>query len=575
MALWFMGSMLVVFCGDLLAVPSCCAGKAAGGPRVGALNNNVMKSTDFLYDPHEDSLAYLFSVYGYYGNSWSPDGHRGDPLGTGGKWPLSYTMELYREQNVETEGLVKRDLREQYADFGYIPVWRMNTLSLFGKYRLSQELITNIQMVYGGDPGKPGTNENGALGIGEASLQWAPLALPRFWLKAGNILDAGAYSSLFDQNPLENFLFTGVMGSWRTDHGNFLRTTTSLAFGGTFINSTYLRDAAYDYYSHQGYMRAGRQRTYAYAKSSALIAEHVGIKALGGIQYAPGDSSQDILGRMYRYSPGAGAMAGFEATLFGENASHTAMITFAHGDATLGWGAPDYVVKPLVSTPVNPEQRAPVQEYSFTREGSSVLNFIYWSGYKNGSFHLSAGLWYNGRFPAKNTATLSNPTSDSIRALLPASELRDSVVTIRAESFHAIRWSLFPSLQIGFTPLFVGVRYDNIMYLTPEAHTNMIEFGRDQTLRPIAYPGIDGDAAAKVYAPAKWDREAVNATILSPTIRLDFKEHGGLTAAYALGFYKKPIDRQGRVSKFHGNLTLGADMLISIKKFKSPAQCEM
>jgi hypothetical protein len=560
---------------NVYAIPSCCAGKAAGGPRVGSLNNGVMKAADFLYNAHLDSLDYLLGIYGYYGNSWSPDGHRGDPLGTGGKWPLSYTMELYREQSVETNTLLKRDLREQYSDFGYIPLWRMNTLGISGKYRLSPELLSTVQMVYGGDPGKPGTNENGSLGMGEASLQWSPFAMPSFWIKAGNILDAGTYSSLFDQNPVENFLYTGVMASWAANRGDNIKTITSFAFGGAFINSTYLQDPAYDYYANQGYLRAGRQRSYAYVKTSALIDNSIGLKALGGVQYIPADSSQDVLGRMYRYDEGKGVMAGIEATWFGESISHTAMVTFARGDAVLGFGAPDYVINPRSSGIVNPDHSTPVQQYSFTRDASSCINIFYWSGYENGPFHLSAGIWYNGRIPAQNAVTFLDPTPENVRSSLPASRLRDSTVTINTEPFHALRLSLFPSLRIGETPFFVGIRYDNITYLTPDAHTNMIEYERDQTLRPVSYPGIDAESAAKVYGPAKWDREAIDANILSPTLRLDFKEIGGITAAYAMGFYKKPIDRQGRISNFHGNFTLGADMFISIKKIGRQKKCEI
>jgi hypothetical protein len=180
------------------------------------------------------------------------------------------------------------------------------------------------------------------------------------------------------------------------------------------------------------------------------------------------------------------------------------------------------------------------------------------------SFHLLAGVWYNGRFPEKASSTLFNPIEDSIRALLPQGALKDSLVTMGTEPFHAIRFTVFPSLQIRTSPLFIGVRYDNITYLAPDAHTNMIEFERDQTLRPVKYSGVKGS----VYGPSKWDREAVNANIITPTVRLDFKEMGGMTAAYAVGLYEKPIDRQGTIAKIHGNFTLGMDLLITIKKTK-------
>jgi hypothetical protein len=244
------------------------------------------------------------------------------------------------------------------------------------------------------------------------------------------------------------------------------------------------------------------------------------------------------------------------------------MATFAFGDATLGWGAPDYVIKPVSNNQLHPDRMASVEDYSFTRQGSGAFNFLYWAAFEHGPFHLSAGMWYNARLPAKNAVIMENPTSDSVRALLPAGELRDSIVTMKAEDFHAVRFSLFPSVRIGISPLFIGVRFDNITFLTPQAHTNFIEFERDQTLRPATFPGIESQAAAYVYGPARWDREAVNATVVAPTLRLDFGDLGGITAAWAMGFYDKPVDRQGRISNFHGNFTLGADMLIAIKKTK-------
>jgi hypothetical protein len=268
-------------------------------------------------------------------------------------------------------------------------------------------------------------------------------------------------------------------------------------------------------------------------------------------------------------------MAGIEGLWFGEEISHTALVTFARGDAVMGWGVPDYVVRPLAAGPMNPDYSAPVQEYSFSREGSSAINALYWVGYKNGPLNISAGIWYNGRIPAKNPVVFENPTPESVRQLLPALALHDSMVTMQAQPFHAIRLSLLPSIQMGSTPLFIGIRYDNITYLSSDAHTNMIEYERDQTLQPLTYPGISADAAEKVYGPARWDREAVDANIISPTLRLDFKEKGGITAAYSLGFYKEPIDRQGRISNFHGNLTIGADMMITIKKFRSQKECEI
>jgi len=540
---------------------SCCGMKNASGPRVGAFSSNVMKKGDFLVDPHNDSLEYQVIGYGYYGNSWSKDGHSGDPLGTGGKWPLAYDLSLYREQDVSNQVLLKRDMREQYVDFGYIPLWRANTLSFSGKYRISPVLTGMIQGFYGGEPGKPGVNANGSLGIGEVSLLWAPINISHLWIRVGNIFDAGTYAALYDQNPLENFLYTGLMASWSSNIGNSIKSVSSIALGGSFLNSTYLLDPDFDVYSHPGYIRAGRQRTFIYGKSSALIGDKVGVKALCGVQIVPEDSSADRLKTMYHYSAAKGFFGGAEATLFGREASHTLMVTAARGDAILGWGAPDYVIRQNGSDPIDPSNLLS-PTFGFTRDGSSCFNALYWSALEMRSFHLQAGIWYNGRFPKKASSILVNPLEDSIRLLLPQGAIKDSMVTMTATNFHAIRFTVFPSVQIKSSPLFLGVRYDNITYLTPDAHTNMIEFERDQTLRQVHYTGIDGS----VYGPSLWDREAVNANIVAPTLRLDFKDQGGITAAYAIGFYNKPIDRQGVVGRVHSNFTLGADFQIVLKR---------
>jgi hypothetical protein len=75
----------------------------------------------------------------------------------------------------------------------------------------------------------------------------------------------------------------------------------------------------------------------------------------------------------------------------------------------------------------------------------------------------------------------------------------------------------------------------------------------------------DGLLVAQIIRPALWDRKAINANIISPTLRLDFNEIDGMTAAYAMSCYSQPIDRQASISNFHGNFTLGTDFLIAIK----------
>lgn len=553
---------------------ACCAAKAGSGPRVGAFTGGIPTAKDFLTNPHTDSIESFGMLYGYFGNSWSPDGHTGDPLGAGGKLPLIYALELYRERSVDLPELTKGDMREQYLDFGYIPTWRANTVAGIGKFRLTPELYADAQLVYGGDPGKPGTNSNGAVGVGEVSLTWAPLNMKRFWIKAGNILDGGTFAPIFDQSPMENFLFTGIVASFGTAIGERIRSVSSLSFGGNFLNATILKDDDVDMPAGSaGFYHSSRQRTYLYAKTSLLFNRKLGIKIVGGIQAVPEDSTPKSFTTAgadpyHHFRASMGSMGGVEATFFSGRQFHTLVLSAARGDATIGSFSPDYTLDVAGTNPVIVDRNDFAFDpfaYSFTKSGSSVANIIYWNGIERGNFRLSAGAWYTVRLPAKTEASFVNPIPDSLRTTIPADPLmRDSIVTIAAEPFHAIKFSFFPSIQIGTSPLFLGLRYDNITYLTPDAHTNAIEFERDQTLRP---PAASNEVTLR-YGPSRWDREAVNANILSPTLRLDFGERGGISATYACAFYGKPIDRQGVIARFHQNINLGADLMITYRKNK-------
>jgi hypothetical protein len=99
-------------------------------------------------------------------------------------------------------------------------------------------------------------------------------------------------------------------------------------------------------------------------------------------------------------------------------------------------------------------------------------------------------------------------------------------------------------------PLSIGLRADHIRYLTPDAHTNSQEPIRDQTLRPVQYQGL----TTEVYSQSKWEREAVNATILTPQITLNFDGIGGFSIAVSQAWYDQPVDRQGKISDSHFNV---------------------
>ena len=84
---------------------------------------------------------------------------------------------------------------------------------------------------------------------------------------------------------------------------------------------------------------------------------------------------------------------------------------------------------------------------------------------------------------------------------------------------------------------------------------NTIEPLTDQALRPVFVPG---DPNTRLVGPSLWEREAVDATIVSPFVELMAGPVFKIRATWSGAWYGQPIHRQRRVGRFHANLTLSA-----------------
>jgi hypothetical protein len=549
-------------------------GSGAGGPFSGEGIGAAGTCNGF-----DDSTKMIANFYGLVNGSFAFDGHKGDPLGTGGKIPLSYNTELYQEQAFDLPSLYKRDLRVQYGDFGYIPVWASNIFYAHVQYRLSEELLAAVGVSYGGDPGQPGSNTTtGSWNIAEMSLGWYPKNLTGFALKAGNILDVGSYSTLFGVAPMQNFYYTGLLLSYDKIFSHINSAGLSIGAGGILQNVTIFAEPSntnfYPKYENgnNGYIASVRNRTYLYADAHANFMSNFSLKGLVGIQTVPKDSTGEYstlnptLNKRFskEYRRTQGWQTGLEGGYYGKYTNQTVSINYGFGDVIAGWGTTDFV---RYSSVIDTNPYALVKRDTFfSKIDSRALNLIYWGDVAIKRFRLGTGVWYMLRTPASNIIMEDNANlnwsglvSDSLLAL--AGYTRDSLVTLETQPFKTVKFAILSSMGV-VGPFRIGMRYDYIKYLTPNSHTNMQEPLRDEALRPVPFVVTDVHPSG----PAKWEREAVNANIYSPMFMLEFPDLGGINFIYSYGAYNKEINRQGQIGKVQQNFTVSAYVNYQIRK---------
>lgn len=545
-----------------LAQPGTVSGQACHGGGAGSGGGGAPVSGPGIpaaaLCQEEDTSSVSVSIYGSLSGSLSPDGHRGDPLGTGGKIPVTYNSSLYKESTPEKPALAKPDLRVQYLDFGYIPIWRSSVLYAQTRLKIRDNLHARLGLSYGGEPGSPGTNTTtGLFGIGEASLVWLPKRTPGISLQAGNILDVGGYSPIFDQAPLNNFSYTGILASYTRETGENSALDATIAFGNTPQNFvSRLESKSGPVGASAYYLQTIRQRSYLYAKTGVRIKNMASLRAIGGYQLVPNDTSIATNPRA-AFPKTEGWHAGLEASIGTIRQNHTFAVSWGLGDVVLGWGTPDFVRYRAVDTVYNSGADT-IYVDRYAKKNSSLTNLIYWGNSRLGRLTLSAGSWVMLRDPDQITFQEVNPhygpgysylNGDSLFSAAGAPR-GDSIVEIAPQPFNAVKLVLFPSVELAQI-LHAGVRVDHIRYLNPKAHTNLMEPVRDPALRYAQYPGI-----YEFYAPALWDAEAVNTTIISPILSIDFDGVAGITASYSYGLYDSPVSRQGAVANRHSNAAI-------------------
>lgn len=484
-----------------------------------------------------DSLKASLDLFVYLPESRAWNWKSGEPLGPGGKMPLNFNRYLYREGPFDRGYLLREDLRPMYQDFSYLPLWQPMQLATRLRYRFFPGVWGTLGLDYTGDAVQISAKDaTQILEIGELNLRWAPERWPGLAFSLGQLRLFGTYSPIFDQIPLENFRFSGVEAEYSRDLGDAGSFKLTGAAGRENLGRTLRTDP--DMWRETDfniYLDAARERNHFYGTARWTGRNGLALGLLGGFQTVPRDSTvREIrntdMFRIHHWPSTSGWQAGAEAGYQTRRWNHRLVISHGRGDVQMGWSGPDAVQ----------DQAMDSTEMRFTREGSALSQAVYWMGYRGPRLRLEAGGWFQARNPSKREVEhrLVNNMPDTVR--------------LSAQDFRAAKFSLQPAFTVA-RPLLLGFRYDAILYLDPAAHANSIEPASDQTLRPI----LD-TAGLRIEAPARWEREAVNGHILSPFAELDFGGGFHVRATWSGAWYDKPVWRQGKAGRFHGNAVLAA-----------------
>ena len=491
----------------------------------------------------DDSLKASIDFFTYISQTEAKDWRTGEPLGSGGKLPLTHDLALYKEDPVNKPYSYQKDLLPQYQDFSYIPLWQPLQLESRFNYRFFPRVWGILSLDYNGDPSKADAKVNTqSFQISELLLKWGPMRVPGLSFSMGKLRLFGEYSPTFDQFPLERFFFNGVVANYNHSLEDGGALHIRIAAGKQFLGRTQTIDSHIfntqatqaGYYT---FLDGIRERYHLYGTSRWTSSNGLYFGAMAGLQHLPLDSTfmTDIdPGRVnyaYRVWPKeTGWQGGLEAGFRSKTWTHFTTLSYGIGDVQMAWSRPDATQDPSIDTS-KLEQR-------FSRKGSTLFQAVYWTKFKMNRLQLEGGAWWQNRQPAKTTMVH-----------LPSDPGLSDTLVLKSQNFRAIKITFTPSFTIA-GPLKIGVRYDAIRYLDPNAHTNSIERLTDKALRPI----LDS-TRSQIWGPSQWDREAVGSDIISPYLELDLESGLQIRTLWSGAWYSDPVYRQGRISTFHSNAT--------------------
>jgi hypothetical protein len=499
----------------------------------------------------DESLKLSIDFFGYVNGSAAAGWRTGEPLGAGGKIPFFYNQWLYREGPFERTALAKKDFWPQYRDFSYIPLWQPSQLGMRTQYRLVPTLQATFTVVYFGSLDRI-TVEPNPIEIEELFARWSPEAMPGLSFSFGHLLLVGSYSEPFDQFPLESFQLNGVAVEYERDvAAGAAELRWQLAGGRTPLGRTTQVDVIDPEPSrNHPFLDGVRERTHIYATAAAGLRSGLSVGVIGGYQILPADQSttNDPVPQTMKWPRSSGWHAGVELGFARGQFAQRLTVAHGWGDVEMGWGAPDYVYY----------DDATLMDEGFTREGSRLLQAVYWGQIARRALRVRYGAWGQWRrpAPAQRMWSVFDNLSQQVTQVLA-----------RTENFRALKLNLEPAVALGKIAA-VGVRLDSIHYFDKKATTNTIEPQVDEALRPIMQTDANGMVAGRLEGPSRWEREAVDCLIVSPFVDLLLGDAFRLRGSWSGAWYTDDVHRQRKASSFHGNVTISLWM---VHRFGIPA----
>jgi hypothetical protein len=519
-----------------------------------------------------DSAKIAFDFYGNLSYSLCADLNQGEPLGPGGRISNMYNTFLYQEYTSFNPYPYRSDFRLQQLDFGYTPVWQPNAISGRLQYRFLPTVWGTLTM----DCNLDGLavniqNASSYIQIGALNVKWAPRLLKGFSTTIGKVHLGGTYITIFDQMPLENFLFNGLVCDYFRSCNNTIFLSGRIAAGQQFLGRTVsFSDTTGNKMTLFSNVEKIRNRNHIFAKAQFGYRRKFGAKLVGGYQIVPADSTQinyagttQPLTYTIYHPRSTGWHIGMELAFNTRRTNQIGIFAYGKNDVRMGWGSPSYINKPDnggVSDWYDPNEQRP----DFTMEGSALTYGVYWANLNFKRLMIDLGLSGVWQRPAKDVVTYSFYNAhwglDSSGYWVLIEQIDTSA--IQAQDFKTLKGAIKASYRIARN-FRAGCRYDEIHFFNPEAHANVPELSWQ-----MADPMDTTASTLKMLYnnPARWEREAINTRIVTPFLSFEIAKILRIRAAYACAFYDKPVYRQSKLSDWHGNFSLGATVTYRFAK---------
>ena len=529
-----------------------------------------------IYDLN-DSVKIAFDLYANLGHSLNEDLHGGEPLGPGGNISNVYNSFLYMQSTGKNPSPFRVDERLAQSDFGYIPLWQGNSISTRVRYRF----LPNVWGTMTLDCNLDNLTENAQsvtnyVQLGALQIKWAPDFFKGFSGEIGRVNISGSYCPIFDQMPLENFNFDGLIFNYGCDVRQTHFFSWEAAAGQQFLGRTlWFNDSTGNQQILFEKLDNTRNLNHLFLRAQYGYKRTFGCKVIGGFQEAPADSTQTSIGnpnildrpgnaiitKTYYLPKTTGWHIGTELVLNTKGVVQNATLAYGRGSVYLAGGSPDCVNRPgdKVGQVVDSwkyDEMIP----NFSMEGSSVLYGMYWMNWRWQKLTIDGGIAGSWRIPEKNGVTYA--FDHTYYYLDSASIYREGgykdTATLTAQDFKTVKCALRISYPLA-KYFRIGARYDEIHFFNPDAHSNIPDIepvNNDYTLlEPNGnnFEYVDKD-------PARWEREAVNTHIITPFVALEVANMLRIQASYAFAFYDSPILRQSVLARWHGNISLSATL---------------